>query len=233
VTADYVKKVCGALRAGHQYSGIVDKVDTAAADLIEALYLANLATPIASERVCDQESGEKLALIEFVASQRQRDIDPELRDQIINKISALATPPAEVAVAWREPTEDQVMDAIRKMKLTDRKVLMIVAKWKVGIDIDEPSFEAMQFAHRIAALYASPPPPVSGEVKSDGPEDDWEERGAADALRKATIEECAQAAEDAKLPPEYQWGHDAMEQFNFGKRRAAEAIRAPASGEKQ
>lgn len=38
-------------------------------------------------------------------------------------------------------------------------------------------------------------------------------------------ERCARAAESAKLPRRYQWGHDAMEQFNFGKDRAAATIR--------
>jgi hypothetical protein len=40
--AEYVKKVVKALRAGHPYSGIVDEVETAAANLIETLYLAAL-----------------------------------------------------------------------------------------------------------------------------------------------------------------------------------------------
>jgi hypothetical protein len=47
------------------------------------------------------------------------------------------------------------------------------------------------------------------------------------ALTKAIADErgaCAQAAKDARLPKGYQWGHDAMEQFNFGKERAALAI---------
>ena len=34
------------------------------------------------------------------------------------------------------------------------------------------------------------------------------------------------AATTAQLPDGYIWGHDAMEQFDFGKRRAAEAIAA-------
>ena len=42
VEAEYVKKVVKALRAGHPYSGVVDGVDTAAANLIEALYLITL-----------------------------------------------------------------------------------------------------------------------------------------------------------------------------------------------
>lgn len=39
------------------------------------------------------------------------------------------------------------------------------------------------------------------------------------------LEKCATLAEQAKLPRGFQWGHDAMEQFNFGKERAAAAIR--------
>lgn len=39
------------------------------------------------------------------------------------------------------------------------------------------------------------------------------------------IERCAKAAEAAQLPPGYQWGDDAMEQFDFGKARTAHAIR--------
>lgn len=37
-------------------------------------------------------------------------------------------------------------------------------------------------------------------------------------------ERCRLAAISAQLPSHYQWGHDAMEQFNFGKERAAQAI---------
>lgn len=47
----------------------------------------------------------------------------------------------------------------------------------------------------------------------------------ADERAKA-MEEAAQRAERARLPRGYRWGHDAMEQFNFGKERAAKAIRA-------
>jgi hypothetical protein len=36
----------------------------------------------------------------------------------------------------------------------------------------------------------------------------------------------AQACESATLPKGYQWGDDAMESFNFGKKRGATAIRA-------
>lgn len=35
----------------------------------------------------------------------------------------------------------------------------------------------------------------------------------------------AKKAERARLPRHFQWGRDAMEQFNFGKERAAKAIR--------
>jgi hypothetical protein len=47
------------------------------------------------------------------------------------------------------------------------------------------------------------------------------------ALTKAIADEraaCARAAKNAKLPKGFQRGHDAMEQFNFGKERAALAI---------
>lgn len=47
------------------------------------------------------------------------------------------------------------------------------------------------------------------------------------ALRQREQEvraEDAKLARNAKLPRGYQWGHDAMEQFNFGKERAALAI---------
>lgn len=40
------------------------------------------------------------------------------------------------------------------------------------------------------------------------------------------VEDAAEAALNAQLPNGYQWGEDAMEQFNFGKQRAADAIRA-------
>ena len=39
-------------------------------------------------------------------------------------------------------------------------------------------------------------------------------------------ERCVCASKQAQLPEQYRWGHDAMEQFNFGKERAAVAIRA-------
>lgn len=48
------------------------------------------------------------------------------------------------------------------------------------------------------------------------------------ALREATAaerERCAQTAVEATLPDGFQWGRGAMEQFNFGKKRAAHAIR--------
>ena len=58
---------------------------------------------------------------------------------------------------------------------------------------------------------------------------------AARLFAAAVAEErdaCAAAAEAAQLPNHYQWGHDAMEQFDFGKERAAAAIRArSAAGE--
>lgn len=39
-------------------------------------------------------------------------------------------------------------------------------------------------------------------------------------------EACAVAAEAARLPDHFRWGSEAMEQFDFGKERAGEAIRA-------
>lgn len=44
-------------------------------------------------------------------------------------------------------------------------------------------------------------------------------------LREALLA-CAPAAEQAQLPPHYQWGHDAMEQFEVGKEIASDAVRA-------
>lgn len=37
-------------------------------------------------------------------------------------------------------------------------------------------------------------------------------------------ERCARLAQRAQLPRGFQWGRDAMEQFNFGKERARKAI---------
>jgi hypothetical protein len=54
-------------------------------------------------------------------------------------------------------------------------------------------------------------------------DDDWE------IIRAAVTEALKLAAEvglAAKLPDYYQWGHDAMEQFEVGKEYAADAIRA-------
>lgn len=51
-------------------------------------------------------------------------------------------------------------------------------------------------------------------------------QGLADETAAQTREECAVIAMNATLPEDFQWGHDAMEQFDFGKERAAEAIRA-------
>lgn len=48
-------------------------------------------------------------------------------------------------------------------------------------------------------------------------------KGLADGRREER-ERCAKVALAAKLPPHYQWGRDAMEQFEFGKKRAADAI---------
>lgn len=54
---------------------------------------------------------------------------------------------------------------------------------------------------------------------------------ALDAAWRRGIEEAARVAGSAKLPEHYRWGHDAMEQFTFGLRRAVEAIRALADKE--
>ena len=43
------------------------------------------------------------------------------------------------------------------------------------------------------------------------------------------MERAAMSALNAKLPDGYLWGRDAMEQFRFGKARAAEAIRTEAA----
>jgi hypothetical protein len=48
----------------------------------------------------------------------------------------------------------------------------------------------------------------------------------AGSEREKAIREAANAAKNAKLPDHYQWGHDAMEQFDFGKERAELAILA-------
>jgi hypothetical protein len=44
------------------------------------------------------------------------------------------------------------------------------------------------------------------------------------AMFRKGFEAAAQVARDAKLPSHFRWGHNAMEQFNFGKERAAKAI---------
>ncbi len=51
-------------------------------------------------------------------------------------------------------------------------------------------------------------------------------REAHRAFDRMLIEECAKIAELAELPEGFQWGDDATEQFNFGKKRCADAIRA-------
>lgn len=51
------------------------------------------------------------------------------------------------------------------------------------------------------------------------------EESERDRLREV-LAKAADAAESATLPDGYQWGDDAMESFNFGKERAAEAVRA-------
>lgn len=43
---------------------------------------------------------------------------------------------------------------------------------------------------------------------------------------ESVLEEAARACEGAQLPDHFRWGRDAMEQFNFGKKRCAEAVRA-------
>jgi hypothetical protein len=51
----------------------------------------------------------------------------------------------------------------------------------------------------------------------------------ADAIQEAverTIEQCELAARRAKLPPNFQWGEEARDNFDFGKEQAARAIRA-------
>lgn len=44
-------------------------------------------------------------------------------------------------------------------------------------------------------------------------------------MKSDTIEIVVKAAENASLPDHYRWGEDAMEAFNFGKTRAALAVR--------
>lgn len=46
-----------------------------------------------------------------------------------------------------------------------------------------------------------------------------------DSARAKAFEEAAVAAENATLPSHFQWGYDATEQFTFGKKCAAAAIR--------
>jgi len=43
-------------------------------------------------------------------------------------------------------------------------------------------------------------------------------------FRRQILKEASVAAEGAQLEPGMRWGTDAMEQFNYGKRRAAAAI---------
>jgi chromosome condensin MukBEF complex kleisin-like MukF subunit len=51
-----------------------------------------------------------------------------------------------------------------------------------------------------------------------------EQHMALSTARADALEEAAKVALSAKLPKDYQWGHDAMESFDFGKERAATAI---------
>lgn len=51
---------------------------------------------------------------------------------------------------------------------------------------------------------------------------------ALTTARREQAERDAQLAESANLPHGYLWGRNAMESFNFGKERAAAAIRAGA-----
>lgn len=44
------------------------------------------------------------------------------------------------------------------------------------------------------------------------------------AMFREGFEAAAKVAREAKLPTGYLWGRDAMEQFDFGKERAAKAI---------
>lgn len=46
--------------------------------------------------------------------------------------------------------------------------------------------------------------------------------------RAQAFEECEKIAKTALLPDHFQWGHDAMEQFDFTKEHVADAIRARA-----
>lgn len=65
----------------------------------------------------------------------------------------------------------------------------------------EPTIARQAGIDAILVLYAAPPA-SSGEVR-DGPDDDWEERGAAAELREATIEECAKELETSY--PDHVW----------------------------
>lgn len=44
--------------------------------------------------------------------------------------------------------------------------------------------------------------------------------------RLDALSEAERAALNAKLPPEFQWGKDALEAFEYGKQCAARAIRS-------
>ena len=69
-------------------------------------------------------------------------------------VAALRSPPANETAGLREITEDLVMDAIRKSKLVD---VLTVPSWKDGIDINKPTYRAMEFAKLLVAALATAP----------------------------------------------------------------------------
>lgn len=54
-------------------------------------------------------------------------------------------------------------------------------------------------------------------------------RAENERLRGA-LDNAASIAENATLPDGFRWGRDAMESFNFGRKRAALAVRAALQG---
>lgn len=69
-------------------------------------------------------------------------------------------------------------------------------------------------------------------IQTASPASSVAERVVAEVSRlveKLVLEEreaCAAVARDAPLPDSFAWGREAMEQYDFGRERAAEAIRA-------
>jgi hypothetical protein len=135
--AEYVKKVCKALRSGHPYSGIVNEVETAAADLIETLYLASLGSrsPAASS---DQFMADYI-------SDTERGIAEKLQNPAAVHLNMLTGAIAKPSLANIKHLYPEVQQAFDLVESSATRVAVLEAEIQNALDClcgDYPSMAA-------------------------------------------------------------------------------------------